>query len=180
MGEVNSPCAEVLPAANRSYGANAPPARRPVGRRCGPVLNIDFSRPFHVGAKSALLRRSFIPTGEKNVIRPLPCSSSPNRTKCVGLRFVAALWATFFVSDKNIAFNRSFLLGFPRSVASLSTFSTPQYAQIYLPNQKNPAAQPVLAMPLDSLLPDFLIHQFVQFLDVSGLIGNSVVGLFGI
>ena len=85
---------------------------------------------------------------------------------------------SFFI--KNIAFNRSFLLGFPRSVASLSTFSTPQYAQIYLPNQKNPAAQPVLAMPLDSLLPDFLIHQFVQFLDVSGLIGNSVVGLFGI
>ena len=108
MGEVNSPCAEVLPAANRSYGANAPPARRPVGCRCGPVLNIDFSRPFHVGAKSALLRRSFIPTGEKNVIRPLPCSSSPNRTQCVGLRFVAALWATFFVSDKNIAFNRPF------------------------------------------------------------------------
>ena len=59
-------------------------------------------------------------------------------------------------------------------------FPHPQYAQIYLPNQKNPAAQPVLAMPLNSLLPDFLIHQFVQFLDVSGLIGNSVVGLFGI
>lgn len=29
--EVNSACAEVLPAAKRSYGANAPPAGRPVG-----------------------------------------------------------------------------------------------------------------------------------------------------
>ena len=29
--EVNSACAEVLPAAKHSYGAKAPPARRPVG-----------------------------------------------------------------------------------------------------------------------------------------------------
>ena len=42
---------------------------------------------FHVGAKSALLRRSFIPLEQKNVIRPLPCSSFPNRTRCAGLRF---------------------------------------------------------------------------------------------
>ena len=100
---------------------------------------------------------------------------------------------SFFI--KNIAFNRSFQKEGKTSAESrcLSSFWVfldpsppsqlfphPQYAQIYLPNQKNPAAQPVLAMPLDSLLPDFLIHQFVQFLDVSGLIGNSVVGLFGI
>ena len=30
----------------------------------------------HVGAKSALLRRSFLPAAQKYVIRPLPCSSS--------------------------------------------------------------------------------------------------------
>ena len=41
----------------------------------------------HVGAKSALLRRSFIPAEQKNVIRPLPYSSFPNRTRCAGLRF---------------------------------------------------------------------------------------------
>ncbi|WP_294475455.1 hypothetical protein, partial [uncultured Intestinimonas sp.] len=63
-GEMNSPCAEVLPAAKRSYGAKAPPARRPVGwfAYTFPKLqNIDFDRPFHVGAKSALLRRLFMP-----------------------------------------------------------------------------------------------------------------------
>ena len=32
--EMNSACAEVLPAAKRSYGAEAPLARRPVGRFC--------------------------------------------------------------------------------------------------------------------------------------------------
>ena len=41
-------------------------------------------RVCHVGAKFALLRRSFL---QKNVIRPLPCSSFPNRTRCAGLRF---------------------------------------------------------------------------------------------
>ena len=42
---------------------------------------------FHVGAKSALLRRSFLPLAEKNVIRPLRCSSFPNRTRFAGLYF---------------------------------------------------------------------------------------------
>ena len=31
----------------------------------------------HVGAKTALLRRSFIPAEQKNVICPLPCTSVP-------------------------------------------------------------------------------------------------------
>ena len=34
--EVNSACAEVLPAAKHSYGAKAPPARRPVGQFAEP------------------------------------------------------------------------------------------------------------------------------------------------
>ena len=42
---------------------------------------------FHVGAKSALLRHLFMPMAKKDVIRPLPCSSFPNRTRCAGLRF---------------------------------------------------------------------------------------------
>ena len=38
------------------------------------------SRPLrHVGAKSALLRRFFFAFGRKNTIRPLPCSSSPQK-----------------------------------------------------------------------------------------------------
>ena len=46
---VNSACAEVLPAAKRSYGAKAPPARRPVGwfsYTFSRFQNIDFNRPF--------------------------------------------------------------------------------------------------------------------------------------
>ena len=132
----------------------------------------------------------------KNVIRPLPCSSVSNRTRCCwasvwGRRFAAVLPFYTEISlltvpskrkEKTSAESRclsSFWVFLDPSPPS-QLFPHPQYAQIYLPNQKNPAAQPVLAMPLNSLLPDFLIHQFVQFLDVSGLIGNSVVGLFGI
>ena len=40
--EVNSACAEVLPAAKRSYGAKAPPARRPVG--WFPLYLFDISK----------------------------------------------------------------------------------------------------------------------------------------
>ena len=36
-------------------------------------------------AKSALRPRSFLPLPEKNVIRPLPCSSFPTATRCAGL-----------------------------------------------------------------------------------------------
>ena len=46
--EMNSACAEVLPAAKRSYGPKAPPARRPVGWiswSFGNLENIRFSRP---------------------------------------------------------------------------------------------------------------------------------------
>ena len=60
----------------------------------------DSRQPHHVGAKSALLRRLFMPTAQKDVIRPLPCFSFPNRTHCVGLWFGAALWAAIFVSEK--------------------------------------------------------------------------------
>ena len=46
--------------------------------------NIDFNRPFHAGAKRTLRRHLFMP-GEKDVICPLPCSSFPTATRCVGL-----------------------------------------------------------------------------------------------
>ena len=45
----------------------------------------------HVGAKSALLRRSFIPVEQKNVIRPLPCSSSPTAIRSAG--FAVGIWS---------------------------------------------------------------------------------------
>ena len=45
----------------------------------------------HVGAKSALLRRSFIPLEQKNVIRPLPCSSFPTAIRCAAVGGFAAL-----------------------------------------------------------------------------------------
>ena len=46
-GGVNPPCAKVLPAAKRSHGAKAPPARRPVLSlfeeiRCGSKCGSDF------------------------------------------------------------------------------------------------------------------------------------------
>ena len=66
--EVNSACAEVLPAAKRSHGAKAPPARRPVEwsfYTFSRFQNENFNRPFHVGAKSALLRRLFMPKAKK-------------------------------------------------------------------------------------------------------------------
>ena len=47
-GEVNSPCAKVLPVAKRLYGAKAPPARRPVGCFSRKIANLDpreFDRP---------------------------------------------------------------------------------------------------------------------------------------
>ena len=34
-----------------------------------------------------MLRRPFILSEQKNVIRPLPCSSFPNHNRCAGLRF---------------------------------------------------------------------------------------------
>ena len=41
----------------------------------GGIFSVDTR---HVGVKYALLRRIFIPTGQKYVIRPLPCSSFLN------------------------------------------------------------------------------------------------------
>ena len=49
--------------------------------------SLETVRAFHVGAKSALLRRSFIPMEQKNVIRPLPCSSFPTAIRSAGFRF---------------------------------------------------------------------------------------------
>ena len=51
------------------------------GQPCG----FDSHYPYHVGAKFALLRRSFIPAEQKNVIRPLPCSSIPTVARFAGL-----------------------------------------------------------------------------------------------
>ena len=48
---------------------------------------VESCHPSHVGAKFALLRQLFMPMAKKVVIRPLPCSSFPNRTRCAGLRF---------------------------------------------------------------------------------------------
>ncbi|MGM9527156.1 MAG: hypothetical protein ACI3UZ_02285, partial [Oscillospiraceae bacterium] len=72
---------------------------------------------WRVGAKSALLRHSFIPAEQKNVIRPLPCSSSPNRTRFAGLRFgfgckleswrIESVYA-FHVGAKSALLRRSF------------------------------------------------------------------------
>ena len=52
----------------------------------------------HVGAKFALLRRYFL---QNNVIRPLPCSSFPNRTHFVGLRFGSAWPCSCFSSVRS-------------------------------------------------------------------------------
>ena len=68
----------------------------PRGRRGSPAKGVGWIKPArgfkslllrHVGAKSALLRRSFIFAEQKNVIRPLPCSSFPNRIRYAGSRF---------------------------------------------------------------------------------------------
>ena len=55
-----------------------------VGIRVG-KRNIQIETSCHVGAKFALLRRSFIPVEQKSVIRPLPCSSFPTAIRCAGL-----------------------------------------------------------------------------------------------
>ena len=48
--------------------------------------NIDFDRPFHVGASYvSLAPTSFYARGKKDVIRPLPCPSFPTATRCAGL-----------------------------------------------------------------------------------------------
>ena len=49
-------------------------------RRSDPC-RFESGHRHHVGAKSALLRRLFMPAAKKDVIRPLPCSSFPNRNR---------------------------------------------------------------------------------------------------
>jgi hypothetical protein len=76
-GEVNSPCAKVLPVAKRLYGAKAPPARRPVGCFSRKIANLnarEFDRPeriwivtpCHVGASVISLAPTFYASHEKS------------------------------------------------------------------------------------------------------------------
>ena len=92
-GQVNCPCAKVFAAGETACMAQK--RRRPLAGLVRPQTCAEseisiLTSPSIVGAKPALLRRSFFPAGQKNVIRPLPCSSSPNRTRCAGLRFGGA------------------------------------------------------------------------------------------
>ena len=77
-GEMNSPCAEVLPAAKRSYGANAPP------RRAGPHPVMYLFRQ-HMTRRRGLhiVRNDFFTTVISHSFRR---SSSPDRTHYAGLR----------------------------------------------------------------------------------------------
>ena len=73
-----------------------------LGPPCGCLFpgNFGFHRSFHVGAKSALLRRLFMPAAQKDVIRPLPGSSSPTATRCAGLAVGATLRVPLSLSRK--------------------------------------------------------------------------------
>ena len=57
-------------------------------RFCQPLKNINFDRPFHVGAKSALLRRLFMPEAKETSSVPsllrLPCSAFPAADRSAG------------------------------------------------------------------------------------------------
>ena len=77
---MNSACAEVLPAAKRSYGALAPPARKPIvwfSYTFSRVQNIDFNRPFHVVAKSGFAATLFYARGRQ----PPPVSLFSSATR---------------------------------------------------------------------------------------------------
>ena len=78
---MNSACAEVLPAAKRSYGAKAPPARRPVGWFSYTFLrfqDIDFNRPFQK-ERHLLLADVFL-----FGFRPPEAASTPSGFGCPG------------------------------------------------------------------------------------------------
>lgn len=53
-----------------------------VGNSAQGHVRLSSSLVHHVGAKFALLRRLFMPRAQKDTIRPLSCSSFPNRTRC--------------------------------------------------------------------------------------------------
>ena len=94
----------------RSLAPPLQPRPAALGSRLGPPYGrlfflpgkIGFHCPFHVGAKSALLRRLFMPAAQKDVIRPLPGSSSPTATHCAGLAVGAALRAALLPSWKDL------------------------------------------------------------------------------
>ena len=63
---------------------------------------------FHVGAKSALLRRLFMPMAKKDVIRPLPCSSFPTAPRCAGLAVGGPPCGRHFSRLRNCIFTGKF------------------------------------------------------------------------
>ena len=105
-GFANSACAEVLPAAKRSYGALAPPARKPVGWFFYPFSrfqNIDLDRSFQlVASVISLAPTFFISTSQPHT---LGCDVCP------------PLCGGFFLSQGNIDFDRPFQMTAPRSIA---------------------------------------------------------------
>ena len=79
----------------------------------------ESHQAYHVGAKSALLRRLFMPTAEKDVIRTLPCSSfSKLNPLTLGFNLVSSFLRTsyrsrrrfFFQNNRHRSFTPSLLL----------------------------------------------------------------------
>ena len=68
-------------------------------------------------AKSALRPRSFLPLPEKNVIRPLPCSSFPTATRCAGLAVGGLPCGRDFSRLRNVDFNHPFQMNITRTPA---------------------------------------------------------------
>ena len=103
--DLNSAFAEVLPSAKRSYGALAPPARKPVGWFFYPFSrfqNIDLDRSFQlVASVISLAPTFFISTSQPHT---LGCDVCP------------PLCGGFFLSQGNIDFDRPFQMAAPRSI----------------------------------------------------------------
>ena len=53
----------------------------------GDIVWVRVPPPAPRRSKVRFAPTSFYAYGKKDVIRPLPCSSFPNRTRCAGLRF---------------------------------------------------------------------------------------------
>ena len=77
---------------------------------------------------------TFYTCGKKVVIRPLPCSSSPNRTRCRWASIWYCRFAAFFVSDRNINFNRPFGVSAAVAASTLRYFNCS--GQINCPSAK--------------------------------------------
>ena len=116
--EVNSACAEVLPAAKRSHGAKAPPARRPVEwsfYTLSRFQNENFNRPFHVGAKSALLRRLFMPKAKKTSSARSLAHPFQLRPAALGSQLVCRPAGGFFMPASDISLATSFFISLQSS-----------------------------------------------------------------